>query len=67
MGKECLTDSRKSCTLAERIHGGLVGRASSGNEELKKLEGWEDSVLLVSEKLNGIWQPKLQFECLVLT
>lgn len=44
-----------------------MGRACSGEEELKRLKEWADSLMLVSEKLNGIWPSKLQSECLVPT
>lgn len=44
-----------------------MGMARSGEEELKRLKEWADSLMLVSEKLNGIWQSKFQSECLVPT
>ena len=47
--------------------GQLVGTACSGEEELKRLKEWADSLMLISEKLNGIWLSKLQSECLVPT
>lgn len=47
--------------------GQLVSEACSGEEELERVREWEESLMLVSEKLNGTWQPKLEFECLVPT
>lgn len=47
--------------------GQLVSTAYSGKEELKRVKEWAESLTLNSEKLNGTWQSKLQFECLVPT
>ena len=47
--------------------GQLVSMAYSGKEELKRVKEWAESLMLNSEKLNGSWQSKVQFECLLPT